>query len=200
VGLLVMILGLVLFIGVHLITTQRQLRARFVAAMGEGFYKAGHGLVSLAGLVLIAWGFAAYRRAGMIEVWEPLVPAGVMTGLRHITVALMLPAVILVVASYIRGRIYSALKHPMLAGIKLWAAAHLLANGDLGSIILFGSFLAWAVFDRISLKRRTDSGAPPIPIGGLGNDFIAIAVGIVAYLALAFVFHPVVIGVPVIGV
>ena len=78
----------------------------------------------------------------------------------------MLPAVILVVASYIRGRIYTTLKHPMLAGIKLWAAAHLLANGDLGSIILFGSFLGWAVFDRISLKHRTDAGAPPIPVGG----------------------------------
>lgn len=151
-GLLMMILGLVLFFGVHLITTQREVRARFVAAMGEGAYKAVYGLVSLAGLVLIAWGFAAYRKAGMIEVWEPLVPAGVLTVLRHITVALMLPAVILVAASYIRGRIYVALKHPMLAGIKLWAAAHLLANGDLGSIILFGSFLAWAVFDRISLN------------------------------------------------
>lgn len=199
-GLLMMILGLVLFFGVHLITTQREVRARFVAAMGEGAYKAVYGLVSLAGLVLIAWGFAAYRKAGIIEVWEPLVPAGVLTVLRHITVALMLPAVILVAASYIRGRIYVALKHPMLAGIKLWAAAHLLANGDLGSIILFGSFLAWAVFDRISLKHRADTGAPPIPVGGLGNDLIAVAVGIVAYLALAFVFHPVVIGVPVIGV
>src|SRR6202000_3406355 len=135
-----------------------------------------------------------YRATGWIDVWYPPI------AFKHITVALMLPAVILVVASYIRGRIYAAVEHPMLAGIKLWAAAHLLANGDLGSIILFGSFLAWAVFDRISLKHRADSGAPPIPIGGLGNDFIAIAVGIVAYLALAFVFHPVVIGVPVIGV
>ena len=102
----------------------------------------------------------------------------------------MLPAVIMVVASYIRGRIYTTLKHPMLTGIKLWAAAHLLANGDLGSIILFGSFLGWAVFDRISLKHRTDAGAPPIPVGGPGNDLIAVAVGLVAYLALAFAFHP----------
>jgi uncharacterized membrane protein len=111
----------------------------------------------------------------------------------------MLPAVILVVASYLRGRIYTAVKHPMLAGVKLWAFGHLLANGDLGGIILFGSFLAWAVFDRISLKRRTDAGAPPIPVGGITNDVIAVVVGIVAYLALAFAFHPVVIGVPVIG-
>jgi uncharacterized membrane protein len=192
-GLSVMILGLVLFLGVHLLTTQRGLRARFVVSMGEGGYKGFYSLVSLAGLGLMVWGFAHYRSAGMIDVWHP--PAA----FRHITEALMLPAVILVAASYIRGRIYSTLKHPMLAGVKLWAAAHLLANGDLGSIILFGAFLAWAVFDRISVKRRSDAGAPPIPVGGVGNDLIAVVVGIVAYLALGFVFHPVVIGVPVFG-
>jgi uncharacterized membrane protein len=193
VGLLVMILGLVLFLGVHTLTTQRDLRASLVASWGEGGYKIGYALVSLAGLALIVWGFAHYRATGWINVWYP------PKALKHVTVALMLPAVILVVASYIRGRIYTTLKHPMLAGVKLWAAAHLLANGDLGSIILFGSFLAWAAFDRISLKRRADSGAPPIPVGGIGNDAIAVAVGIVAYLALAFAFHPVVIGVPVVG-
>jgi uncharacterized membrane protein len=193
VGLLVLLLGLVLFLGVHTLTTRRELRARFIASMGEGGYKAGYALVSLAGLALIVWGFAHYRATGWVDVWEP------PKAFKHITIALMLPAVILVVASYIRGRIYTGLKHPMLAGIKLWAAAHLLANGDLGSIILFGSFLGWAVFDRISLKHRADQGAPPIPVGGLGNDAIAIVVGIVAYLALAFAFHPVVIGVPVMG-
>jgi len=193
-GLLVMILGLILFLGVHLLTTQRDLRARLIARSGEGGYKIGYALVALLGLALIVWGFADYRATGWIDVWFP------PTALKHITVALMLPAVILVVASYIRGRIYTTLKHPMLAGVKLWAAAHLLANGDLGSIILFGSFLAWAVFDRISLKHRADAGAAPIPVGGIGNDLIAVAVGAVAYLALAFVFHPVVIGVPVIGV
>ena len=192
-GLLVMILGLVLFVGIHVLTTQRELRARFVVSMGEGGYKGFYSLVSLAGLGLMVWGFAHYRSGGMINVWHP--PAA----FRHITEALMLPAVILVAASYIRGRIYSTLKHPMLAGVKLWAVAHLLANGDLGSIILFGSFLGWAVFDRISLKRRSDAGAPPIPVGGVGNDLIAVVVGIVAYLALGFVFHPVVIGVPVFG-
>ena len=192
-GLLVMILGLALFFGVHMLTTQRELRARFVASMGEGGYKIFYSLVSIAGLALIVWGFAHYRATGWIDVWSP------PTAFKHITVALMLPAVILVVASYIRGRIYTTLKHPMLAGVKLWAAAHLLANGDLGSIILFGSFLAWAVFDRISLKRRADGGGPPIPVGGPTNDLIAVAVGVIAYLALAFAFHPVVIGVPVMG-
>jgi len=193
VGLLVMILGLVLFFAAHIFTTKRDARAQAIARLGEGTYKILYSVVSLGGLALIIWGFAHYRAAGMIPVWEPPV------AFRHITVALMLPAVILVVASYMRGRIYATLKHPMLAGIKLWAAAHLLANGDLGSIILFGSFLGWAVYDRISLKRRTDAGGPPIPVGGVTNDLIAIAVGIVAYLALAFAFHPVVIGVPVMG-
>src|SRR5712672_1579166 len=193
-GLLVMILGLVLFVGVHTLTTQRELRAQLIASVGDGGYKIGYALISAAGLALIVWGFAHYRATGWIDVWYPPV------AFKHIAVALMLPAVILVVASYIRGRIYATLKHPMLTGVKLWAAAHLLANGDLGSIILFGSFLAWAVFDRISLKRRPDAGAPPIPVGGPSNDLIAVAVGIVAYLALAFAFHPVVIGVPVFGV
>jgi len=193
-GLLGMILGLALFLGVHTLTTQRELRARVIASSGEGGYRIGYSLVSALGLVLIVWGFAHYRATGWINVWHP------PTALKHLAVALMLPAVILVVASYIRGRIYTTLKHPMLTGIKLWAAAHLLANGDLGSIILFGSFLGWAVFDRISLKHRTDSGAPPIPVGGPGNDLIAVAVGLVAYLALAFAFHPVVIGIAVVGV
>jgi uncharacterized membrane protein len=194
VGLSVMILGLVLFFGVHVLTTQRDLRGQLIATVGEGVYKVAYALVSVVGLVLIVWGFADYRATGWVDVWFP------PKSFKHITAALMLPAVILVVASYIRGRIFIKLKHPMLAGVKLWAVAHLLANGDLGSIILFGSFLAWAVFDRISLKRRADSGAPPIPVGGAGNDLIAVAVGVVAYLALAFVFHPAVIGVPVFGV
>jgi uncharacterized membrane protein len=191
-GLLVMILGLVLFLGVHTLTTQRELRAQVIALSGEGGYKIGYAVLSVAGLVLIAWGFGHYRATEWIDIWYP------PKALKHITVALMLPAVILVVAAYIRGRIYAAVQHPMLSGVKLWAAAHLLANGDLGSIILFGSFLGWAVFDRISLKHRADPGAPPIPVGGIGNDMIAIAVGFVAYLALALAFHPVVIGVPVV--
>ena len=193
-GLLVMILGLILFLGVHTLTTQRDLRARYISAMGEGGYKKFYAVVAIAGLALIAWGFGEYRATGWVDVWNP------PKALKHVAGALMLPAVILVVASYLRGRIYTTLKHPMLTGVKLWAAAHLLANGDLGSIILFGSFLAWAVFDRISLKRRSDAGGPPIPVGGPGNDLIAIAVGVVAYLALAFAFHPVVIGVAVVGV
>lgn len=192
-GLWVMIAGLLLFLGAHTLTTQRELRARMIASTGEGTYKIVYSLVSALGLALIVWGFSRYRATGWIDVWSPPV------AMKHIAVALMLPAVIMFAASYLRGRIYTTLKHPMLAAVKLWAAAHLLANGDLGSIILFGSFLAWAVFDRISLKRRKDAGGPPIPVGGATNDLIAIAVGVIAYLALAFAFHPAVIGVAVVG-
>ena len=120
--------------------------------------------------------------------------------MRHVTVGLMLIATILFTAAFIPSHIKAKAKHPMLAGVKTWALAHLLSNGDLGSILLFGSFLAWGVYDRISLKHRKDAGGPPIPVGGITNDLIAVAVGIVAYLALAFAFHPVVIGVPVMGV
>jgi uncharacterized membrane protein len=192
-GLLVMILGLILFLGAHTLSTQRKLRGHWIGLVGEGPYKLAYSLVSVAGIALIAWGFGHYRATGWIQIWSP------PTFFKHVNTALMLPAVILVAAAYIRGRIYLALKHPMLAGVKLWAFGHLLANGDLGGIILFGSFLAWGVYDRISLKRRTDPGAPPIPVGGVTNDLIAVVVGVVAYLALAFVFHPVVIGVPVVS-
>ena len=102
----------------------------------------------------------------------------------------MWPASIAVVAAYIPGNIKRVLKHPMLVGVKIWAVAHLCANGDLGGIILFGSVLAWAVYDRITLKRRSDAGAPPIPVGGRRNDIIAVVVGTIVYLALGFVFHP----------
>jgi len=101
-----------------------------------------------------------------------------------------------VIAAYIPGNIKRVLKHPMLVGVKLWAIAHLCANGDLGGMILFGSVLAWAVFDRVTLKHRSDPGAPTLPASWPTNDLIAIIVGTIVYFALGFVFHPVVIGVP----
>jgi uncharacterized membrane protein len=116
-----------------------------------------------------------------------------------VTEALMLPAVIFVVAAYIPSHIRTTLKHPMLAGVKLWAAAHLIANGDLGSVILFGSLLAWAVYDRIAVKRRAGAGALAPPPPGWRNDAIAVAAGLLAYLALGAWFHPLVIGVTVFG-
>jgi len=192
-GLAVEILGLVIFLGAHVFVTMRDKRAALVAKTGEWPYRGLFSLVSIIGVVLLGYGFAVYRAAGPITLWDP--PAWT----HHIVEALMWPASIALVAAYIPGNIKRILKHPMLVGVKTWAVAHLCANGDLGGIILFGSVLAWAVYDRITLKHRSDSGGPPIPIGGGINDIIAIVVGTIVYLALGFVFHPVVIGVPAFG-
>jgi uncharacterized membrane protein len=190
-GLLV--LGLAAFIGSHVFVTLRAPRAAVIARIGEWPYKGLMSLVALAGLILIGYGFGQYRATGWVDVWSP--PRWTF----YVTQLLMWPASICVVAAYIRGDIWRTLKHPMLVGVKTWAVAHLISNGDLGSIVLFGSFLAWAVYDRITLKRRSDPGAPPIPAGGRRRDWIAIAVGTVLYLALGLVFHPIVVGIPVFG-
>jgi uncharacterized membrane protein len=190
-GLALLVLGLVLFLGPHVFVTRRGARDALVERIGEWPYKGLFAIVSIVGLYFIGKGFALYRDAGPIDVWDP------PEWTRHITVALMWPAVIFVTAAYIPGDIKRVLKHPMLVGVKLWAVAHLISNGDLGSMIIFISVLAWAVYDRITLKRRSDPGAPPIPIGGRRNDIAAIIVGTILYFALALVFHPLVIGKPV---
>jgi len=192
-GLFIMILGLVLFLGVHLVTTMREQRAGFIARFGENGYKIIYSLIAAIGIALIVYGFARYRANEWVELWSP------PTWTRHLAALLVLFSMIMLVSAYARGHIYMTLKHPMLAGVKLWAVAHLLANGDLGSVILFGAVLAWAVTDRISLKRRTDPGAPPIPVGGMRNDVIAVFGGIALYAVLGWWFHPYVIGVPAFG-
>ena len=192
-GLAVEIIGLVVFLGAHVFVSMRGHRATLIAKLGEGPYKGLFSLVSVIGLVLIGYGFARYRAEGLIPLWYP--PAWT----RHIVEAAMWPASIALVAAYIPGHIKRVLKHPMLVGVKLWAVAHLCANGDLGGIILFGGVLAWAVYDRISLKHRTDPGSLPIPMGGTRNDIIAIIIGTVLYAVLGLVFHPLVIGLPAFG-
>jgi uncharacterized membrane protein len=192
-GLAILILGLILFVAPHVLVTRRDARASAIARLGEAAYKGLFALASIVGVILMAWGFARYRVAGPIDIWYP------PNWTRHATVALTWPAIVFLVAAYIPGNIKRALKHPMLVGVKLWALAHLLSNGDLGSIILFGGILAWAVYDRISLKRRADPGAPPIPVGGWGKDAAAFVVGTLLYLALGFLFHPLVVGVPAFG-
>jgi len=189
-GLAVEILGLVLFLGAHVFVTMRERRDALIKAIGAGPYRGLFSLVSLVGIVLIGYGFAWYRSTGLIPVWSP------PPWTRHIVELLMWPASILFVAAYIPGNIKRAVGHPMLVGVKTWAAAHLAANGDLGGIILFGAVLLWAGYDRATLKRRSDPGAPPIPLGGARNDVAAVVVGTIVYLALGLVFHPVVIGVP----
>jgi uncharacterized membrane protein len=192
-GLALLIAGLAVFLGVHLFVACRTQRAALIARLGKWPYMGLFSLVALAGIVLIGVGFGQYRATAWVDVWYP------PRWTTYITQLLMWPASIFVVAAYARGDIWRVLKHPMLVGVKTWAAAHLISNGDLGSIVLFGSVLAWAVIDRITLKHRSDPGAPPIAVGGRRNDWIAIALGTVLYLVLGFVFHPIVIGVPVFG-
>ncbi|MET0668851.1 MAG: NnrU family protein [Xanthobacteraceae bacterium] len=189
-GFAILIAGLALFLAPHVFTAFRERREGVIASIGENAYKIVYSIISLAGLVLIFYGYSQYRATGWINVWNP--PAWT----RHVAVALVWPAIICFVATYSPGRIKTVLKHPTLVGLKLWALAHLLANGDLGSMVLFGALLAYAVFDRISLKHRTDPGAPPIPVGGVKNDVIAVVGGTVLYLLLGWWFHPYVIGVP----
>jgi uncharacterized membrane protein len=191
-GLAVLILGLAIFLGAHIFVTFRDDRERMIARLGQGGYRALFALNALLGLALIVWGFAQYRAHGWIEIWSP--PAF----MRHITVLLMLFAVVFFTAAFIPSHIKQRLKHPMLAGVKTWALAHLLSNGDLGSILLFGSFLAWGVYARIAAKRRGDLGATTAPTGWT-NDIIVLLLGVVIFLALGFAFHPIVIGVPVFG-
>src|SRR6266849_8410 len=192
-GLLVLVIGLILFLGPHVFVTMRPHRDAAVARFGEWPYKGLFALVSIVGLYVTGKGFGMYQDAGAIVVWSP------PRWTRHITEALMLPACICVAAAYLQGDIKRKLKHPMLVGVKLWAVAHLFANGDIGGIILFVAVLSWAVYDRISLKRRSDPGGPPIPLGGRTNDIAAVIVGIILFLALAFPFHSWVVGRPVFG-
>ncbi len=189
-GLAILVAGLAIFIASHVFVAQRALRGDVIKAVGETSYKLIFSVVSAIGIGLIVWGFSSYRAAGYIAIWSPPLWT------RHLALALMWPATILVTAAYIPGEIKRRLGHPMLAGIKLWAVAHLLANGDLGSMALFAGILGWAVYDRASLRYRSDSGGPSIPVGGWRNDVMAIIVGTLVYLALTFVFHPLVIGVP----
>ena len=192
-GLAVLVAGLIVFIGPHVFVTMRAQRAAAIARIGEGAYKGLMALLSLIGLILIGYGFGRYRATGWIDIWHP--PHWTY----YITEILMWPASVFVVTAYIRGTIWRTLKHPMLAGVKMWAVAHLISNGDLGSILLFGSFLVWAGYDRMTLKRRADAGAPPIPSGGYRNDIIALVVGTALYLILGLVFHPLVVGRAVFG-
>jgi len=188
----VLVLGLAIFVANHLFVTMRGARARAIARLGLNAYRALFSVVSLVGLALIVWGFADYRAHGWIDVWYP--PAF----MRHVTVGLMLISTILLTAYFIPSHIKARAKYPVLAAVKIWAFAHLLANGDLGSILMFGTFLAWAVYARIAAKGRKDEVLPTAPAGWL-NDFIVVVVGVLVYLALGYVFHPIVIGVPVFG-
>jgi uncharacterized membrane protein len=191
-GMAVLILGIIIFLGGHGLSTFRRARTDLIERFGVGSYKIAFSLVSLVGFALIVWGFSRYRAEGLIPVWSPPMWA------RHLTIALMwFSFVALACMNPAPSRIRGWLRHPMLVAIKIWALAHLLANGDAGGMLLFGSFLAFAVFDRIAVKQRGDFGAPGVA-SFTRADAIALIVGTAAYAAMIFL-HPILIGVPVIG-
>ncbi len=194
--MMLLIVGLILFLGVHLVPTSPEAREALRMRLGDGPYKIAFSLLSLAGLVVIVLGYHKMQlHPGKNPIlWDPPVWT------RHIALLLMLPAIILFVASQVPSRIRTLARHPMLVAIKIWALAHLLANGDLASLLLFGSFLAYAVYDRISVKRRGTLG----PLGdkqpgSAANDAIVVAVGVALYLALIFGGHAWLIGVDPVG-
>ena len=188
-----LIAGLVLFLGVHSIAiVSPSFRARAIQRVGEGAWKGLYALISLVGFVLICYGFGLARQAPVVLYSPP-------TWLRHVTFLIMLPVFPLVLAAYLPGRIKAAAKHPMLAAVKFWAFAHLLANGSLADVLLFGGFLAWAVVDRIAVKRRSMPQvlrtAPPRP----WNDAIAVVLGLAIYALLIGWAHVRLFGVSPLG-
>ena len=189
--MLILVLGLVLFLGMHAFTMARAPRAEMIARLGEGGFRGLYTGVSLLGFALIIYGFGLYRAGGWINVWYPPVWT------RHLALLLNLPIFVLLAATNSGGRIHTAVKHPMLLAVKIWATAHLVSNGDLGSILLFGGFLAWAVMARISLKRRVGVTSPATPAGFTSRDWIAIGAGLVLWFVFARWLHPLLIGVAV---
>ncbi|THD42830.1 MAG: NnrU family protein [Bradyrhizobium sp.] len=190
--MLILLVGIIVFLGAHTMTTLRDSRARIIERIGLGPYRGLHSLVATIGLVLIIWGFARYRADGLIPIWTPPLWT------RHLTIGLMWFAFVSLACAYpAPSRIRGWLRHPMLVAIKIWALAHLLANGDAGGMLLFGSFLAWAVYDRIAVKRRGDMGAQSSP-SFTRADAQALILGTLGYVAM-IVLHPYLIGVAVIG-
>ena len=189
-----LILGLLVFLGVHLVPTSPPARDGLIAKLGEGPYKLAFTIASLLGFALIVWGFGMARHSGAnMQLWTP------PTWSKHIAFLLMWISFVLLVAAYVPSHIRDKAKHPMLAAVKVWALAHLIANGDLAGVILFVAFLAWAVYDRISVKKRGALGPLGSRHGGVTQDIIVVVVGTGAYLAMLFWGHPLLIGIRLVG-
>ncbi len=186
----ILILGILLFLGIHSVRiVAPEFRNAQIAQRGEGAWKGIYSLISAVGLGLIIWGYALARPDATF-IYEP------PTWMKHVNLLLMLFAFIsMMVANVPAGKLKSILKHPFLLSIKLWAFGHLLANGDLASLILFGSFLAWAIWDRVAVKHRGDNGATVS--GPITNDIIAVVSGLVLYVLFVWKAHEWLIGVPV---
>lgn len=189
--MLVLVLGLILFLGIHSVAiVAMPLRTRAVAASEMG-WKLFYVMVSLAGLWLIARGYAAYRLDPFIVYVTP-------GWMRHLSALLLLPVFILFLAPYFPGRIKRVTVHPQLIAVKLWAVAHLLVNGTLGDLVLFGSLLAWAVVDRISMKKRQPRPLPGAPASAY-NDVILVIAGLALYGVTVVWGHQWLIGVAPFG-
>lgn len=185
-----LILGLLLFLGVHSVRIVAEgWRTRLRTQWGEGAWKGLYSVASIAGIVLICIGYGQ-ARAQPVLLW----PSPVWT--RHLAALLMIPAFVMLVAAYVPGNAIKArLKHPMLLGVKTWALAHLLANGNVADLLLFGGFLAWAVFCYRAARRRDAAEGVVYPPGRTGPTVVTVVVGLAAFAAFAFWGHQALIGV-----
>jgi len=186
----ILILGLVVFLGVH--STRifaDDWRTAQVKRLGEGAWKGIYALLSLAGFGLILWGFGLARQQPVV-LWIPPV------GMRHVAALLTLIAFVLLAAAYApRNAIKSRMHHPMILGVKLWAFAHLLANGRLADLVLFGAFLGWAVVCFIAARKRDRAAGAQYPAGTRGGTVATVAAGMLAWAVFAFWLHGPLIGV-----
>ena len=193
--MLVLVVGLVIFLGVHSVSiVAARWRTATVARLGERPWKGLYSLASGVGLALVIVGYGMARRDPVVLYTPP-------AALRHLALLVMLPVFPLLFAAYLPGRIRAAVKHPFLLAVKLWAFAHLLANGMLADVLLFGAFLAWAVADRISVKRRSADEAHEVPAAppGAANDAIALIGGLAVYAVFIVWAHRWIIGVSPLG-
>jgi uncharacterized membrane protein len=187
-----LVLGLALFLGMHSVAIVAPGWRNAQAARHPLPWKAAYSVVSLIGFVLLVQGYGQARLTPEVLYVPP-------AGLRHLAMLLLVPVFPLLLAAYLPGRIKTATKHPMLVATKLWAVAHLLANGNLADVLLFGGFLLWAVADRISLKYRAPRPVPGAPAGPF-NDLIVVLGGLALYGLFVWRAHAWLIGVAPIGV
>jgi len=186
----VLIAGLILFLGIHSISIAAPgVRERLAHRLGA-LWRIGYSIASAVGFVLIVYGYGQARLAPIVVYTPPAV-------LRYVTVVLMFVAMPLLLATYLPGRIKTAVKHPTLSAVKAWAFAHLLSNGTLADVLLFGGFLIWAVADRISLKRRAPQPVPGLPPRA-ANDAIALVGGVLLAVAFIYGLHRWLIGIPIV--
>jgi len=189
-----LILGLIIFLGVHSVRmVADNWRTRTRRRLGAGIWKGLYSLASLAGLALVAWGFDAARDQPLL-LWSPPV------AMRHVAALLTLLAFVLLAAAYVPGNgIKARLHHPMVLGVKVWALAHLLSNGMLVHVVLFGSFLIWAVLNFRVARRRDRAAGTVYPAGNIRATAIALALGVAAWAIFAFGLHGLLIGIKPLG-